>query len=184
MTFAPVHRTFALPVLGRTGLLFVIGIGVGFAVNRVHPKGVRLERYVPPTMCSASLAEAARISLLPPTQAAQLCGKPDTLVADVRDADAFAKGHIASAVHIPCSGSVADVAKVRLALAGKRHLVVCGENEEQGNQVASDLMRQIDRPDVTIAVISGGWNAWYNAGLACASGPCDDCSGEVSHAGP
>jgi hypothetical protein len=62
-------------------------------------------------------------------------------------------------------------------------LVVCGENEEQGNQVASDLMRQIDRPDVTIAVISGGWNAWYNAGLACASGPCDDCSGEVSHAG-
>jgi rhodanese-related sulfurtransferase len=181
MNVAASPPKLAGPVAWRTLLLLAFGAATGILVNRVHPKGVRFERFTPPTMCSASLAQSARITVLTPAIASHLCGQTDTLVADVRDAEAYTKGHIASAVHIPCSGSVADVERVRTALTGKQHLVVYGESEEQGHQVASDLMRQIDRPDVTIAVISGGWNAWFNAGLACASGPCDDCGGETSH---
>jgi hypothetical protein len=85
-------------------------------------------------------------------------------------------------VHIPCSGSRADVEHVRRRLESKEALVVYGESEDQARQVASDLAVRINRPELSISIIAGGWRAWYDAGMACASGPCDDCEGLVSHA--
>jgi rhodanese-related sulfurtransferase len=134
-------------------------------------------------MCTASLEQAARVSVLSPTEASHLCGNPNALVADVRNAEAYTKGHIAGAVHIPCSGSVADVNRVRAGLIGKQHLVVYGETEQQAHQVVSDLMRRLEQPNLTVAVIAGGWDAWFNAGLACSSGPCDDCEADGGHEG-
>jgi rhodanese-related sulfurtransferase len=180
MTVARVCPKVTLTVAWRALLLVVAGASVGVIVNLLHPKGVKVVRYVPATMCSASQEQAARISVLSPSDASHLCGNPNALVADVRNAEAFAKGHIAGAVHIPCTGSVADVDRVRSGLVGKKHLVVYGETEDQANQVASDLMRRIDQPEISIAVISGGWTAWFDAGLACSSGPCDDCEGDAS----
>jgi rhodanese-related sulfurtransferase len=164
----------------RAGLLVCLGATVGGILNVAHPSGIRFEFYTPPTVCSGSAAPQ-EIRVLQPVQAARLCGDSRTLVADVRDRMAFSEGHVAGAVHIPCSGSRADVERVRARLVGKEALVVYGDSEEQARQVASDLALRIGHPDLSVAVIAGGWRAWFDAGMACASGPCDDCEGLVSH---
>ena len=182
MSLSRLRPVATLAVAWRTLLLVAIGAIAGLLANRLHPKGVRVTFYQPPTMCSSTYAEAERIEVLSPKTAAGLCGQPNALVADVRDAESFAKGHIAGAVHIPCSGSVADVDRVRERLAGKTRLVVYGETEDQGHKVALDLLRRLGRSDLAISVISGGWSAWFDEGLACSSGPCDDCEEGTSHA--
>jgi rhodanese-related sulfurtransferase len=159
----------------------VVGASLGIAVNAVRPHGVALARYLPPTLCTQS-APAQEIRVLPPPMAARLCGDSRTLVVDVRSGAAFAEGHVASAVHLPCSGSHADLERVRTQLVDKEALVVYGDSEEQAHKVASDLGAGIGRPGLSIAVIAGGWRAWLEAGLACAAGPCDDCEGMLSHA--
>lgn len=166
----------------RAGMLTLAGSALGISVNWLHPKGVPFAWYEPPTMCSASQLEANRITVLPPNQASQLCGHTETLVADVRSAESFTRGHIAGAVHIPCTGSGADVTRVKRLLFGKQTLVVYGTSEEEALRVASDLARKLELPKLTVFVIGGGWTAWSDAGLACSSGPCDGCDGETSHA--
>jgi rhodanese-related sulfurtransferase len=165
----------------RALLLVGVGAMLGVAINTIRPSGVKLERYAPAAMCTGSAAPR-EIRVLQPEQAAKLCGDSRTLVADVRSGGAFTEGHVAGAVHIPCSGSRADVERVRVRLAEKEALVVYGDSEEQARQVASDLAARINRPELSIAVLAGGWRAWFDAGMACASGPCDDCEGLVSHA--
>jgi rhodanese-related sulfurtransferase len=172
----------ALAVGTRVTLLVAVSVPAGITLNRIHPQGVPFAKYVPPTMCSASQDASAAIAELVPAEAAKLCGAANTLVADVRSAEEFAKGHIAGAVHIPCSGTTADVERVRARLLGKERLVVYGGSDEQSRQVAADLSRRMQRTELHVAVILGGWSAWFDAGLACSSGPCDECGGEVSDA--
>lgn len=174
-----VRPSFSATALRAVGL-GALGILVGVAINAVRAGGIALERYRAPTTCGGSRT-LQEIVILQPKRAAQLCGDSRALVADVRDEGAFAEGHIAGAVHLPCSGSPIDLARVRSQLANKSALVVYGETEEQGLRVARDLAGRMDRPDLTIAVIAGGWRAWFDAGLACASGPCDDCAEMLSH---
>ncbi len=170
-----------VPAAARGAAIVGVGACVGLTVNVLRSTGLKLERYAPAAMCSGT-AMPQEIRVLQPQQAARLCGDTRTLVADVRSAAAFTEGHVAGAVHIPCSGSRADVENVRTRLASKEALVVYGESEEQAQKVASDLAARINRPELSVAVIAGGWHAWFDAGMACASGPCDDCEGLVSHA--
>jgi rhodanese-related sulfurtransferase len=165
----------------RAGVLVLSGTFVGLAMNAAHPRGIAFKPYTPPSVCGAKVAPQ-EIRVLQPQQAARLCGDTRTLVADVRSGAAFTEGHVALAVHIPCTGSQADVEAVRARLAEKQALVVYGDTEEQAHKVASDLAIRIGRPELSIAVIAGGWRAWFDAGLACASGPCDDCEGMLSRA--
>ena len=167
---------------GRRALVIVLGgVVLGLTINALRPTKLALTRYEPPAVCSG--AEAPKgIHVLEPAQAARLCGDARTLVADVRSTAAFAEGHVVGAVHIPCSGSSADFEHVRRRLLSKEALVVYGDSEEQARQVANDLVSRINRPELTVSVIAGGWRAWFDAGMACASGPCDDCEGLVSHA--
>lgn len=174
-------RQQLVATLWRAGVLVGGGALIGITINAVRPHGVPLAQYVPPTVCSGAAA-SPEIRVLEPQRAAKLCGDPRTLVADVRTAAAFSEGHVAGAVHIPCTGSSADVERVRGRLVGKEALVVYGDSEDQARQVASDLAARIGRPEVSISIIAGGWHAWFDAGMACASGPCDDCEGLVSHA--
>lgn len=166
----------------RTAVLLALGSLLGTVLHAIRPSGLRFESYSPPAMCSGSPQEQEEIHALKPELAARLCGDPRTLVADVRRGADFARGHVAGAVHIPCSGSRADVEQVRLRVSDKEALVVYGDSEEQARQVARDLVQRIGRPGLSVSVIAGGWRAWFDAGLACASGPCDDCEGLVSHA--
>lgn len=168
-------------IMVRAAILGLLGIGLGLAINAVHPHGIAFRRYEPAALCSGSTSPQ-EIRVLQPQQAAKLCGDSRTLVADVRDGAAFTEGHVAQAVHIPCSGSRADIEAVRTRLVGKEALVVYGHTEEQATKVAHDLAAEIGRPELSIAVIAGGWKAWFDAELACTSGPCDDCKGMLTHA--
>jgi len=165
----------------RAAVIVVVGASAGLSINALRPKGLSVATYAPAAMC-AGAAMPQEIRVLRPEQAARLCGDARTLVADVRSANAFTEGHVAGAVHIPCSGSRADVENVRRLLERKEALVVYGESEEQARQVASDLAIRISRPELSVSIIAGGWRAWFDAGMACASGPCDDCEGLASHA--
>lgn len=167
-------------VAWRAAVLVAAGALLGWSFNALRPHGIPFASYVAPAVCSGA-PESPEIRVLPPEQAARLCGDSRTLVADVRGAQAFAEGHVAGAVHIPCTGSLADVEHVRARLQGKEALVIYGESEDQARQVAHDLAGRMHRPELSISIIAGGWRAWFDAGLACASGPCNDCEGLVSH---
>lgn len=176
---ALIHQDFAA-VAWRAAVLVGGGALVGWSLNALRPHGIPFAPYVAAAVCSGA-TEAPEIRVLPPDQAARLCGDPRTLVADVRGAESFAEGHVAGAVHLPCAGSLADVERVRSRLLGKEALVIYGDSEDQARQVANDLVGRLHRPELSISIIAGGWRAWFDAGLACASGPCNDCEGLVSH---
>jgi rhodanese-related sulfurtransferase len=177
------HETLLPDLLAagwRAAAIVGVGAAVGLTINAVRPSGLKIDSYAPAAVCTGA-ATPQEIRVLKPEQAARLCGDARTLVADVRSAAAFTEGHVAGAVHIPCSGSRADVEHVRRRLSSKEALVVYGDSEEQARQVANDLAVRINRPELSVSIIAGGWRAWFDAGMACASGPCDDCEGLVSH---
>lgn len=98
----------AVPAALRGAVIFGVGACVGLTINAYRSAGLKFERYAPAAVCSGT-AMPQEIRVLQPQQAARLCGDTRTLVADVRSAAAFTEGHVAGAVHIPCSGSRADV---------------------------------------------------------------------------
>jgi rhodanese-related sulfurtransferase len=166
---------------GRALCLMLAGSALGLAVNAARPDGVRFTRFAAPNTCGAGASPAAAagaqpVQVLPPTQAVTLCGDAQTLLADVRPADEFERGHVTGAIHLPCaaSGSAASAAVDRLA--GRRTLIVYGDGTEDARVVADELRRRAGRPDLRVLVIEGGFQAWSQAGLACSSGPCPECA--------
>lgn len=158
--------------LARALALLVVGGGLGFVVNAVRPGGLSAAAYAPPTQCSG--AEAVPVpATMTPAAAAALCGQPGVVVADARSASAYAEGHVADAVHLPCNanGEAAGAALPRFAHA--RTIVVYGDSTAEAQPVALSLQRHY--PTTHVAVLAGGFPAWSTAGLACASGPCEDC---------
>jgi rhodanese-related sulfurtransferase len=161
-----------LTTLARAVLLVAAGAGLGFLVNAVRPDRVAVSSYRPQTECNAHEVAAGPVELSP-ADAAGLCGRSDVVVADARPAGAFAEGHVADAVHLPCDaqGQVAVDALARFAHA--QTIVVYGQSTDDARPVAWSLAQR--HPGVRVAILSGGFPAWSAAGLACASGPCDEC---------
>jgi rhodanese-related sulfurtransferase len=170
-----------IPFLGRTALLLGAGAMLGVLVNGIRPDGISLRASAAgPTACAAGPSAmpatgVPAVEVLSPVEAVSLCGDPDTLLADVRDADQFAHGHVSGAIHLPCaaSGSVATAA-IDL-LHGRRTLIVYGKDTADARLVADEMRGRIPRPDLRVLVLAGGFSAWNQAGLACSSGPCPDC---------
>lgn len=170
-----------MALLGRVALLLGLGGALGLVVNAIRPDGVPLRSVVAaPTSCSANpgVTEGSGVPLvevLPPVEAVRLCGDPQTLIADVRDAGMFARGHVSDAIHLPCAApsNVASAA-IRL-LAGRRTLIVYGNGTDDAKLVADELRARVARADLKVVVIAGGFAAWDQSGLACSSGPCPDC---------
>jgi len=180
-----------LAATGRAACLLGIGVGLGFSINAFHPRGVHLGSYAAPVACTAvpggSTAHAGGVAVPPVevlslAQVANLCGDPRVLVADARSAAAFAEGHVAGAIHLPCASSRLAANAALDALAGKETLVVYGDGTADALPVAEEMRRRrADRPGgVRVAVLAGGFSAWSRAGQACSSGPCTDCGGAVS----
>ncbi len=157
----------------RSACLVAAGIALGLVLHAVRSDGVALAGYAPPTSCSASAGDHEP-SLLPVARVAELCGRRDTFIADVRSADAYAEGHIAGAVHLPCSASGRDADHLVHALAGKTMLVAYGESSGEAFHVVQQLSPRLPKT-LTVVVLDGGWHSWKAADLACASGPCQDC---------
>jgi 3-mercaptopyruvate sulfurtransferase SseA len=79
---------------------------------------------------------------------------------------------VAGAIHLPCdaSGSVASEAMHKLE--GAATVIVYGESTDDARPVAASLHRRLHN---RVSLLKGGFAAWNQAGLACASGPCDEC---------
>jgi rhodanese-related sulfurtransferase len=166
-------------LLGRAFCLVLAGSALGLAVNAARPDGVRFTKFAPPTTCGAGEAAAAPpsapVEVLAPTTAVSVCGDAQTLVADVRPADEFARGHVTGAIHLPCASSDSAASAAVDRLAGRHTLVVYGDGTDDAKVVADELRRRGGRADLRIVVIEGGFDAWSRAGLACSSGPCAEC---------
>lgn len=169
---------------GRTAVLFLVGAVAGIVMNAARTDGVRLGAVsaAAPTSCSAQPAAAAStppsappVEVLPPAQAVTLCGDPQTLLADVRDADQFARGHVSGAIHLPCAASGSAATAAVDLLGSRRNLIVYGNTTADAQAVAVEMRGRVPRSDVRVLVLAGGFPAWSQAGLACSSGPCPDC---------
>jgi 3-mercaptopyruvate sulfurtransferase SseA len=147
--------------------------------NAVRPDGVALRGFEPPVTCSAAgPAHVAPVEVLPPERAVNLCGDLGVLIADARPPGRFAAGHIVDAVHLPCAASGTQASSVMTQMAGVRTVIVYGDTTGEARAVAEDLRRRVSRPDLRVVVLDGGFPAWSQAGLACASGPCRTCTAE------
>jgi rhodanese-related sulfurtransferase len=162
------------PLLLRTAALLVGGAVLGLGVNAARPAGVALVGFEPPTACTTTAAADAPVIEMAPIEASHLCGQPGTLFADTRTAERFAAGHVADAIHLPCDTTASGA---EIALKGLGHaqtVVVYGESTEAAFEVAATLRRRGLEAD--IRVLRGGFAAWEQEGLACASGPCPGCA--------
>jgi len=170
--------TRALCLLGAGALL-------GLIVNGVRPDGVRFARFAPPSVCtmtptSGDVPTLSPVETLAPPDAANLCGDPSTLIADVRPAPDFALGHVAGAIHLPCTASGEAASAAVDLVAGRQTLIVYGDSTDDARRVAEELRQRIRRRELRIVVVSGGFGAWSQAGLACSSGPCLHCAAPAS----
>ena len=159
-----------MALLLRAFALIVGAAALGLAANGARKSGVSLGAYEAPTSCGDE-SEAPPSEILP-ADAIRMCGHPEIVIADTRPASRFAEGHVAGAIHLPCdaAGSVASDAMSRLE--GATTVIVYGESTDDAVPVAASLRRRLHH---RVAVLKGGFAAWNQAGLACASGPCDEC---------
>ena len=93
-------------------------------------------------------------------QATQLMNREDALVIDVRDADAYAKGHILGAKSIP----LADLARRSADLEkhkAKAVIISC----QNGDRSASAAAKLRQNGFARVHPLNGGFAAWQQAGL-------------------
>lgn len=162
-----------LPTMIRALALVVLGAALGFAANAARPHGLRIAAFAPPTECTGAEAGAPAPAVMSPQEASSLCGQPGVVIADARPATAFAEGHVAGAVHLPCDAGGKSAVDALAHFSRAQTIVVYGASTDDARPVADSLQRR--HPDVRVAVLDGGFSAWSQAGLACASGPCDEC---------
>ncbi len=166
------------PLLLRAAALLVGGAAAGLGVNAARPAGaVALLRFEPPTTCSGAEAPvAAPVAELTPREASQLCGRGGVVFADTRSDERFEAGHAAGAVHLPCDATElgARSAIADLEHAGAQTVIFYGDSSDDGRAVAETLRRR--GLTAELRVLHGGFAAWEREGLACASGPCEDCA--------
>lgn len=171
-----------LASLLRALLLVVAGASAGLAYNAVRKDGIRFGAFEAPVVCDQAEAAGAPLEI-GPAEVAGLCGRPEVVVADARPANRFAEGHVAGAIHLPCSASGAVASEALSHLDGKKTIVIYGETTEDARPVAASLRRRIHDPALRVAVLTGGFQAWSEGGQACASGPCDTCKDQgATHA--
>jgi rhodanese-related sulfurtransferase len=137
---------------------------------------VALRSFEAPTTCTAEAGgQAAPLPIveLTPREASFLCGRPGVIFADTRAAARFEEGHVADAVHLPCDATELGAEAAITHLARAATVIVYGDSSDDGRAVAETLRRRGLRGD--LRVLRGGFAAWEQEGLACASGPCKDC---------
>jgi rhodanese-related sulfurtransferase len=176
LAFAFVFAMDRSLLLRASGLL-VGGALAGLAVNAARPVGVPLAGFTPPSTCAAGLAHEAKVLDISAHDASALCGSVGVLFADTRSPDAFAEGHVADALHLPCHGGAQGQRPDERALrklAEAKTIIVYGASSDDAREVAETLERLGQKSD--LRVLAGGFPAWEREGLACASGPCRECT--------
>ena len=159
-------------LVSQASVVVAVGAAVGVA-NQYGRAGTWLVAPANDQTCDA--AEAVGLPMeMRPEDAAGLCPDPGVLVLDVRPPELFARGHVAGAVHLPCSAKGLDD-QLSHRLADATMILVYGQDSAEARPVVVSLMQ---RHLADVRLIAGGYPAWEAAGLACSSGACAGCSGE------
>ncbi|MCB9655494.1 MAG: rhodanese-like domain-containing protein [Deltaproteobacteria bacterium] len=153
----------------RAAVLLVLGSGLGLGTSILRGASFAPAEAPTPT-CEAPPALVEEIG---PEIAADLCRTSHALIVDVRTRSAFEHGHIPNAIHLPCVEGNLEEAAAHLDRA--ELLLVYGANTEEAQPVASTLVAR----GWPAKVLRGGYEGWAEAGLACASGPCEGCEGRA-----
>lgn len=162
------------PLLLRTAALLLGGATIGLGLNAARPGGVALRAFDAPTTCAAPASPESPVLEMDPRDASALCGRAGVVFADTRSEARFVEGHVADAVHLPCDATSAGAAPSLRKLHTAKTIIVYGETSDDGREVAASLRRR--GIDGDLRVLRGGFAAWEREGLACASGPCRDCT--------
>jgi rhodanese-related sulfurtransferase len=162
-----------MSTLVRACVLVLAGAALGVAANAARPGGVKMRAFAAPTQCATGAEAQPGPEVLAPAQATTLCGQPDVVIADTRPAAAFAEGHVAGALHLPCDAGGPTAVDALEHFNHAHTIVVYGASTDDARPVADTLQRR--HPGVRVVVLGGGFTAWAQAGLACASGACDEC---------
>jgi len=171
----------AAALSGRVLILALLGVASGVIVNALRPDGVDWKAPVAGATCNAAQISVP-IESVSINEAAVLCASTGVLVADARSAEKFAAGHIAGAIHLPCSTPGALLESVPSLLASVDLVLVYADTTEAARPVAEGLRQRNAAPGMRIAVLEGGFDAWAGAGHSCLSGPCPRClEGEGIH---
>ncbi len=170
----------AVSPLVAAAVLALAGALSGLGLAAVRPGGLALAPKARPEVCAGPGAPHVEVARVHPADAARLCGEARVLIADARPAAEFAKGHVAGAVHLPCSATGEAAGAALGALAGYSSLLVYGATTQEAVQVAEGLAARARPGGPRVLALEGGFAAWEQAGLACASGPCDQCALPVS----
>lgn len=161
-------------VLARAGVLLAAGAIAGLVANAARKEPLSLRGFEPQVACSGGPEEGGPVVELHAHDASAMCGREGVFFADARSAERYAVGHVAGAIHLPCDTSASGAEGVLRALGPARTIVVYGDTTEEAREVAETLRQRAPQADVR--VLSGGFPAWEQEGLACASGPCRHCT--------
>ncbi len=85
----------------------------------------------------------------------------NVLVVDVRDADSFAAGHVAGAMHVPLHALEPRVAEVRSAAGGRLVVTYCSCPAEGSSLAAAG---RLTSAGVRARALVGGFNRWVEYG--------------------
>lgn len=154
----------------RTAALLFGAAALGLGANAARPDGVPLFAWQATAVCETSAAALE----LTPGQAQGLCADPNVLVVDVRPHPSFQRGHIPNAIHLPCQSDRME-SQTFTQLSQASGILVYGETTEEARAVADSLAER----GLPVHILAGGYPAWESAGMACSSGPCNDCLGEL-----
>jgi rhodanese-related sulfurtransferase len=161
----------------RAAALVVFGAAFGLAINAARgAKGVALGKAVYSRaeggVCSAPGGGGDRSVSL--DEAISLRAQAGVAFGDTRTPDDYARGHVASAVHLPCFASAAQSASSIAQLGAPRTLILYGADDaEPDAHLAADELSRRGFADVRI--LRGGFRAWQAANLPAESGPCEQC---------
>lgn len=162
------------PSVLRASVLLFAGGALGLVGNVARSSGVALRGFEAQTTCTAEAAALPPIVEMMPHEAVHLCGRAGVIFADTRAATRFAEGHVADAVHLPCDASATGAEAAIKRLGKAQTIIVYGDSSDDGHAVAETLRRRGLEGD--LRVLHGGFAAWEKEGLACASGPCRECT--------
>ncbi len=139
---------------------------VGFGFDWVRPGGVKLEKKDDVAICEAG--ESDLVVEIMPEDASASCAAVETVILDVRSEKEYFDGHVAGAIHLPCSADpLGDEFSGLISRAGL--ILVYGQSTDDARQVARALAER----QYEVQILAGGYPAWEAAGLGCVSGPCE-----------
>ena len=160
--------------------IVIAGGAVGLVLNAMSPRPVVLGRPVFPPLgseegtCSAPAgSEPTQFPRMPLEEALVACSACSAAFVDARSAAAFARGHVAGAIHLPPG----DDAELRHALERLRSFdTIVVYDDVAGCRLGQGVAERLAREGFgDVRVLEGTWRDWEAAQGPAQAGACEAC---------